>query len=147
MFLACTHLRTLRLRPIAPLLACTVLTYTLLLQAIFGFKHLAALELIWLLCNLDLAFSFRSPTTMAEAHVDAAAQPRRGVVRNCLDDQGRNTRQRVDDLETRMDAAEAQGHSHETRLLFLSSSFSGSSCESCPQGLYCGAGVSQGSTW
>ena len=85
----------------------------------FGFKHLAAPELIWLLCNLDLAFSFRSPTTMAEANVDAAAQSRRGVVRNRLDDQGRNARQRVDDLETRMDAVEAQGRSHETRLLFL----------------------------
>ena len=57
---------------------------------------------------------------MAEANVDAPVQQRRGVVRNQrLDDQGRNTRQRVDDLETRMDAVEAQGRSHETRLLFL----------------------------
>ena len=57
---------------------------------------------------------------MAEANIDAPVQQRRGVVRNNrLDDQGRNTRQRVDDLETRMDAVEAQGHSHETRLLFL----------------------------
>ena len=56
---------------------------------------------------------------MAEANVDALAQPRRGVVRNRVDEQGRNTRQHVDDLETRMDAVEAQGRSHETRLLFL----------------------------
>ena len=57
---------------------------------------------------------------MAEANVDAPVQQRRGVVRNQrLDDQGRNTRQRVEDLETRMDAVEAQGRSHETRLLFL----------------------------
>ena len=57
---------------------------------------------------------------IAEVNVDAPAQPaRRGAVQARVDDQGRNVRQRDEDLKTRMDAAEAQGRSHETRLLFL----------------------------
>ena len=58
---------------------------------------------------------------MAEVNVaaPAAAGARRNLRRERVDDQGRNTRQRVDELESRMDAAEAQARAHETRLLFL----------------------------
>ena len=45
---------------------------------------------------------------------------------NRVDDQGRNVRQRVEELETRMDAAEAQARSHETRLVFFGSACQGS---------------------
>ena len=57
---------------------------------------------------------------MADANVDAPAQAgARRNLRQRVDDPGRNVRMRVEDLEARMDAAEAQARSHETRLLFL----------------------------
>ena len=55
---------------------------------------------------------------MADANA-AAPAARRNLRRERVDDQGRNMRQRVDELEVRMDAAEAQARAHETRLLFL----------------------------
>ena len=55
---------------------------------------------------------------MADANA-AAPGARRNLRRERVDDQGRNMRQRVDELEVRMDAAEAQARAHETRLLFL----------------------------
>ena len=58
--------------------------------------------------------------SMVDANVDVPAPARaRRNLRQCVDDQGRIVRMRVDDLETRMDAAEAQARAHETRLLFL----------------------------
>ena len=57
---------------------------------------------------------------MAEANAAAPADAgARRNLRHRVDDQGRSVRQRVEELETRMDAAEAQARSHETRLLFL----------------------------
>ena len=57
---------------------------------------------------------------MAEANAAAPAEAcARRNLRHHVDDQDRNVRMRVADLETRMDAAEAQARSHETRLLFL----------------------------